>query len=208
MPGSLKDLLQHLLRAARVQASHIQRTLVWLWRSTSNVPTGTRRRHHVARHRRGNGSWNRVCILWNDNRRQRWRWHVGGVSLSVSLRGFKPRGSRRCRWRWRERSGWRRSVFSHLCRIIPAEIGEGSFSTLVRCGKEIQYHLRFGYPKQPLGTTLTGRRVHRNTAHSATKTRKTVTAETGREEKLLQYAELVILLRRRTLARRYDTTRR
>jgi hypothetical protein len=92
MADGVKDLLQHLLRHARVQAADVQRPLVGLGRGSANEAAGTLGRHdvlaavHGRRHGRGDG----IGVLRDAQRRR-----DVGAGFVAGLVSRRTRGGRR-----------------------------------------------------------------------------------------------------------------
>jgi hypothetical protein len=125
--SSLKDLSQDILRHPWIQTANIECPLVGFWSRTAHVSPSARWRHHIARHRGGDGGWNRVGVLRDDDGSKRWWRHVGRVSLAVALGRIELLSwstSGRLGRRWEGRGGGWWSVFGH-CGEVDLGLKEG-----------------------------------------------------------------------------------
>ena len=123
MASSLEDLAKNVFRDPRVQSSHVQRALIWLWSGAAHESTSAVGGHHLARHGRSHCGRNRVGILRDHDRRQRWRRHVGRIGLAVACRTvvLTLAGGPNRAWR-RGKGGRILSVLRHCVeRVIKTE---------------------------------------------------------------------------------------
>jgi hypothetical protein len=107
VPGSLEDLFEDVFGDSRVKPAHVQCPFVRFWcRSTDHSSRG--RRQCTAR---SDGGRNVIIVLWDDDRRERWRTHGGG-RMSITARRRIITRCASCR-RWRGQCH-RRNVFRHV----------------------------------------------------------------------------------------------